>query len=208
VKRFAVGLTGGIASGKSIASTYLKSHFSIIDADLIVHQIYEEDQKLMGAIAREFGKDCIRDSKIYRPALRDKVFSNPDRLRLLNSMVHPIVGERLKESITYARNHSSYHLFVIPLLFENQWEKELDYTLLIGCTREIQVRRIMERNGFSKERALEILATQMSEESKRELCNAVVMNDRDLHWLHSQLENWILSFFKEENSATGGFRSC
>ena len=137
MKRFAVGLTGGIASGKSLADAYLSAYFDIVDADLLVHRIYAEDKALIRAIENAFGPDCIRDAVVYRPALKNKVFADPEKLRLLNQIVHPVVGKLLREAIEHARKNEVYTLIVIPLLFENNWDQKLDHVLLVGCHPEI-----------------------------------------------------------------------
>ena len=198
MKRFAVGLTGGISSGKTIASKYLERFFRVIDADCIVHEIYALNSVLIEQIAQRFGSDCIHGGEVHRPTLRSKVFGNPGALKDLNSLVHPHVGARLKSGIISARKNSIPSLFVIPLLFENSWQNELDSTLLLGCTKELQIQRMRKRDGSSKEEANQILSSQMPEEEKRVLCEVYILNNRDIPWLHMQLKTWAERLLGEE----------
>lgn len=203
MKRYAVGLTGGIASGKSFAEAYLSTHFEVVDADLLVHSLYANDRGLIQAIKDTFGPQCVRDSVVYRPALKNQVYQSPDKLKLLNQIVHPVVGRHLIGAIDEAREKKIYTLIVIPLLFENHWDSKLDHVLLVGCSPEIQVQRLTRRDSCSSQRAMEIIHNQMDEASRRARCDSLIINDGAKEQFEKKLEYWRQEFFLEEQHLGG-----
>ena len=154
---FAVGITGGIASGKSIASNYLADRYKVYDADQLVHQLYRTDMELIDSIGRVFGPLVIRNGQVNREKLREIIFRDRRLLQDLNSLVHPIVGKHISDAIEKHRLEKTRGLFVIPLLCENNWNQKLDGSLLITCAVEVQVQRLLKRNKFTREQAMIII---------------------------------------------------
>ena len=150
---FAIGLTGGISSGKSVAGEYLRRYFKVMDADALVHDLYQSDSSLIADIAHEFGENCVRNGRVDRKTLGNLVFKNPRSLDRLNSIVHPIVGKRLTDEIERARSEKEITVFLIPLLFEHHWQEKLDSVVLVGCSPATQLARILSRDQRSEEEA-------------------------------------------------------
>lgn len=191
VERFyALGLTGGIASGKSLASKYLSDRYAIYDADQIVHDLYRTDMELIDTIGRIFGPNVIKNGQVDRNKLREIVFSDRRLLHDLNSLVHPIVGKVIVDTIRKHRDTRTRGIFVIPLLCENGWNKKLDGSLLISCSVEKQIQRLYKRDGFSRDRAISIIKSQMPLEQKMKLCTWVIKNDDEPQDFFDRLNEW------------------
>ena len=194
VDRFhAVGLTGGIASGKSLASNYLADRYEIYDADQIVHDLYRNDMELIDSIGRVFGHHVIRNGEVNRDKLRQIVFNDRRLLSDLNALVHPVVGKFILDGIQKHRNEKTRGIFVIPLLCENSWNSKLDGTLLISCSIETQIRRLLDRDGHSRAQASRIIESQMPLEQKMKLCTWVIKNEGLPEALYDQLNQWVSS---------------
>ncbi len=187
---FAVGITGGIASGKSIASDYLADRYKVYDADQMVHQLYRTDMELIDSIGRVFGPLVIRNGQVDREKLREIIFRDRRLLPDLNSLVHPIVGKHILDAIEKHRLEKTRGLFVIPLLCENNWNQKLDGSLLITCAVEVQVQRLLKRNKFTREQAMIIITSQMPLEKKEKLCTWVIKNEASPEELFARLDEW------------------
>ena len=118
-----MGVTGGIASGKSLATKYLSSRYEIYDADQIVHDLYCTDMELIDSIGRIFGSHVIENGQVNRPKLREIVFNDRRLLPDLNALVHPLVGKSILNSIRKHREEKTRGIFDIPLLCENNWNQ-------------------------------------------------------------------------------------
>ena len=191
VKRFfAVGITGGIASGKSLATEYFANRYEIYDADQIVHDLYRTDMELIDSIGRIFGSQVIENGQVNRSKLRDIVFNDRRLLPDLNSLVHPLVGKSILDSIRKHCEEKTRGIFVIPLLFENNWNQKLDGSLLIACTMERQIDRLLSRDGCSREQAIRIINSQMPLSQKMKLCTWIVENNSVPEKFIDQLKQW------------------
>lgn len=191
VERFyAVGLTGGIASGKSLASRYLADRYAIYDADQIVHHLYRTDMELIDSIARVFGSHIVCNGEVNRNKLREIVFNDRRLLQDLNSLVHPVVGKFILNLIQSHRDNKTRGIFVIPLLCENGWNSKLDGSLLISCSIETQIQRLLTRDGYSRLQATRIIDSQMPLGQKMELCTWILENEGVPEVLYDQLQKW------------------
>tara|TARA_Y100000589_G_C27168823_1_gene635772 strand:+ start:82 stop:675 length:594 start_codon:yes stop_codon:yes gene_type:complete len=187
---FAVGITGGIASGKSLASDYLADRHAIYDADKIVHELYQTDMELIDSIGRTFGSFVIKNGQVNREILREIIFRDRKLLTDLNSLVHPVVGKYLLKTIDRHRMEKTRGIFVIPLLCENNWNNKLDGSLLISCEVELQVQRLISRDKFTREQAMILIDSQMSLEQKRRLCTWVLKNDTTIQEFYERIVGW------------------
>lgn len=195
---FWVGLTGGIATGKSTASDYLIKHgFVVIDADKIVSKLLS-DSEVIEQISSKISLSVVRsDGSLDRKKLGEIVFNDKESLTVLNSIMHPRVRQ-----ITRARKKSSFdqgHRVVfndVPLLFENNLEQDYSQTVLIYCNESDQLERLMRRNGFTKEEALARITSQMDIELKKEKADFVISNTSTLDELYEQLDSYILELKK------------
>ena len=145
--RFAVGLTGGIASGKSMAADWLEElGAAVVDTDVISKEQTAPGMLALREIAREFGEGLIaEDGSLRRPRMRALVFNEPDARKRLEAILHPRI--RQAAWARAANTPGSYLVLVVPLLAETGFTKGLDRVLLIDAPRELQIKRLRERDG-------------------------------------------------------------
>lgn len=192
-----IGITGGIASGKSSVSTFIRElGFSVIDADVVAREVVESGEEAYHEIVKEFGESILMpEGDINRAALGDLIFHNEDKRLKLNSIVHPAVRKRMRELAEKAFQDGAETVFMdIPLLFESKLTFMVEKTLLVYVDEEIQLTRLMKRNNLSEKDALARIASQMPLKEKKALAEAVVDNNGDLEETKEQvrqvLTNW------------------
>ena len=172
-----IGITGGIACGKTAASSVFKDlGITVIDSDIIARKVVEPGSKLLPKIIDTFGKELLTDDGfLNRKRLREIVFSDPKALAFLNALIHPAIHAELEKQADKAS--SAYTVLVIPLLFEHHLENFVDRILVLDVKEETQIERVMKRDGSSREIALEILKNQVSREKRRELADDLIETD-------------------------------
>jgi dephospho-CoA kinase len=175
---FAVGLTGGIGSGKStVADLFAARGVTIVDTDLIAHRITAPHGVAMPKIATEFGAAFIApDGSLDRARMRTLVFSDESARRRLEAITHPLIRtetERAKLEAT-----GPYVMLVVPLLVESgSWKTRVQRVLTVDCGVETQVERVMRRNGFTREQVLAIMARQATREARLAAADDVIVNE-------------------------------
>ncbi|RFB17771.1 dephospho-CoA kinase [Bacillus sp. HNG] len=175
-----IGLTGGIASGKSTVSQMFKeAGIVVIDADVIARKVVEIGEEAYEQIVQSFGEDILLpDKTIDRPKLGSIVFFSEDKRLLLNSIVHPAVRKQmLKEKEEHMKNGEETVVLDIPLLFESKLTSLVDKTLLVYVDYETQLSRLMNRNSLTKEEAEARIQSQMPLKDKIQLADAVIDNN-------------------------------
>lgn len=185
-----LGLTGGIATGKSTASEFFrKNNFIIICADTIAKEVVESIDVLK-KISDEFGEDMITNGKLNRTKMREFIFSEENRVKKLNEITHPPIIERIKTEI---KKHSKSSLLIvdIPLLFEGNYEFLVDKVLLISTKKEIQLKRIQTRDSVSMENARNIINSQMSLEEKEKRADFVIENNGTPQEFYDKLDIFL-----------------
>lgn len=197
-----VGLTGGIASGKSTVASLLAAEGAIvIDLDALAHAVQAPGGAVWGEIVRHFGEGVRRpDGTIDRRKLGEIVFADPERLALLNRLVHPAVFARWRERLAQIRRESPQAIVLsdIPLLFEAGLRPQVDLVLLVYCPPAGQVRRLMERGGMSRREAEARLAAQMPIDRKRPLAEVVIDNGGPLAQLGGRVREVWQELLREE----------
>jgi dephospho-CoA kinase len=192
---FIIGLTGGIGSGKSAAATILKRlGLKIIDLDQITHDLMKPSELGYIEIKKEFGEKYI-DTKgaIDRKLLREEIFSSLDLKKRIESILHPIIFEECSKQLNKLK-HEKYIVLVIPLLFEaKNYISLIDESLLIDCDLETQIERVIKRDSVSKALANRIIKNQMNRQEKQLLADKVILNDRNINHLKTQL----VSYYKK-----------
>jgi len=173
-----VGLTGGIASGKStISRLLLQEGAAIIDADRISHKLIQRGGVAYQAVIDSFGVQILDEcGEINRTHLGQIIFSDPEKRQRLNQIIHPLVFERAhseKKSIS-RQDPEKVIVFEVPLLFEARACDQMDFILLAYIDQKTQIKRLMHRDALSRENALLRLHAQMSIESKVELSDEVI----------------------------------
>lgn len=189
-----IGLTGGIASGKSTVSELLSAHgFKIVDADIASRQAVEKGTKGLERVKEAFGEQVIDENgEMNRAYVGEVVFNQPEKRLELNEIVHPIVREIMeKEKAQYLSE--GYHVIMdIPLLFENNLQDTVDEVWLVYTSESIQIDRLMERNNISMEEAKARVYSQISIDKKRRMADHEIDNRDTKLELKQNLENLLL----------------
>lgn len=183
-----LGLTGGIGSGKSAAAQrFVELGVHLVDADQAARWVVEPGRPALARIVEHFGPGVLQeDGQLDRAALRQLIFSNPEQRRWLEALLHPLIGQ---EIFTYlAKAESPYAVFVSPLMVESGQYQRTQRLLVIDAPQELQVQRTLLRDQTSPEQVEAILKAQASREERLRHAHDVLVNDRDLSWLHSEVD--------------------
>lgn len=187
-----IGITGGIATGKSTAVTYLKQKgYLVIDADLLAREVVAPGSVGLEAIAESFGADLIVDGELDRKRLGQIIFESEEKRKALNAIVHPLVYKVMRERIEKA--DEAIVFIDSPLLFEGFEQAKsfglaYDEVWLVDLDEDRQLSRLMARNGLSKETAELRMAAQWSMEKKRAMADVVLDNRGEREVLYRQLD--------------------
>lgn len=184
-----IGLTGGIASGKSTVSNILKEFGAkIIDADKTAREISER-KEIVQEIAKMFGEDVLGlDGKIDRLKVKEIVFSNKEKLQMLNQLIHPKVMEEFKK-IKENSDKNDIIIFDVPLLFESGMNEICDKVMLVFTDEKKQIERMLERDGINEELAVKIINSQMGLDEKMKKSDIHINNSGTLEELEKRIEN-------------------
>jgi len=186
-----IGLTGGIATGKStVAGILAELGASIVDADALAHEVTASGRAAVADIARDLGPEFVlADGALNRPLLAERVFADPELRERLNAIVHPRV-HRLIELRVAALASQGRRVVVIdvPLLFEARQRYDVDAVWLVYAPERVQIERLMARNGLSREQALLRVRAQLPIEEKRRMADVVIDNTQDLDVLRQQVQ--------------------
>ena len=198
-----IGLTGGIGTGKSTVSQILRNKgFSVIDLDVISHKVIEFPS-VVEKIVKNFGKEVLENNEnnndgnrtVSREKLGKIIFSNREKRFTLNSIMHPeilrIMHKKILECESKNEKENKIIFVEIQLLFEVQWEKEFDYILLVAAKRDIQVRRVLERDKRSEKEAWDIINSQMSLDEKRGKSDFIIENDGNIDDLNRKVDKFL-----------------
>lgn len=189
-----LGLTGGIASGKSTADEFFKKKkIPIIDSDLIAHRIMEIGQNGYKAVVDYFGTDILNDDQtINRRKLGGIVFNDKAKLKKLNELTHPLVHQEIKQQMAqYRANQEKLVVIDVPLLFESGFESLCNGVLVISITPELQIERLMKRNDFTKKEAIARINNQMPLSEKEKRATYVVANTGTIDDLEKKLSDLL-----------------
>lgn len=193
-RRFTVGLTGGIASGKSLVADRLASlGAAVVDTDVISREQTAAGMPALAEIGRQFGAELIRsDGSLDRARLRKQVFSDPGARKRLEAILHPRIRRAAWDLAGTAAG--SYLVMVVPLLVETGFTEGIERVLVIDAPRELQLRRLRDRDGFSRRQALAILASQASRRQRRGAADDVILNDGSLRRLGRKVDELHLLY--------------
>lgn len=175
-----IGLTGGIASGKSTVSTMFSSlDIPVVDADKISREVVEPGEDAYQEIRNVFGEDIIKeDQSIDRKKLGAIIFADEDKRKQLNGIVHPAVRkEMLRQRDDFAHKGEKCIVLDIPLLFEGNLSRIVDKTIVVSVDRDVQLNRLMERDQSTKEKAIQRIQSQLPISEKVKLADAVIDNN-------------------------------
>lgn len=184
---FRVGLTGGIASGKSTAAGFFAAlGVPILDSDQIAREVVEPGQPPLERLVERFGTSILTpDGRLDRPALRNIVFSDPRARADLEALTHPAIGAAMEARSAVAGG--PYQILVIPLLVEKNLSSHVDRVLVVDCDEALQVSRLRQRDGSTREQAEAILKVQAPRATRLEAADDVISNDADVDSVQKQV---------------------
>ena len=184
-----IGITGGIASGKSTVTNFLRQKgFQVVDADAVVHQLQKPCGRLFEALVQHFGQKIILENgELNRPLLASLIFSNPEEREWSRLTQGEIIREELATLRDQLVQTEAIFFMDIPLLFEQDYSAWFDETWLVYVDRDVQVERLMKRDHLSKEEAESRLAAQWPLEKKKDLASHVLDNNGNQNQLLTQV---------------------
>jgi len=184
-----IGLTGGIASGKSaVADVLKKENIPVIDADEVSRAVMRPGSSLFHDIVQAFGHEVLnQDGDLDRAALGEKVFSNPQALERLNALTHPVIWAEMQRQVHELEKSHPLVVVMVPLLLENGRQDWVDEVWLVMLPRDVQKARLMARNQLTEEQAEARISAQMPLEQKLALADRVIDNSGTLEQLHQSL---------------------
>ncbi len=171
-----IGLTGGIACGKTTVTLLFQEHnVPIIDADVIAHELVAVGQPALSSISELFGERVIKsDGSLNRAILRDIIFNNSEEKHKLERILHPLIHQTILNQVSLLT--SPYCIICIPLLFETKWSHLVDRVLVIDCPIETQVSRLQQRDGMSLEVINSIISSQVSRSYRLDHADDLINN--------------------------------
>ena len=184
-----IGITGGIASGKSTVTNFLREQgFQVVDADAVVHQLQRPGGRLYQVLVQHFGREIILENgELNRPLLASLIFSNPEEQEWSKRIQGEIIREELAVLREQLAQTEAMFFMDIPLLFEQDYSAWFDETWLVYVNRDVQVERFMKRDHLSKEVAESRLAAQWPLEKKKDFASHVLDNNGSRDQLVSQV---------------------
>lgn len=186
--KYAIALTGGIATGKSTVGTLLGLNgLRIIDADVISHRILDENSLW---VRDHFGAEFVINGKVNRPKLGRIIFSNPDAKKELESFLHPKIRTAIEEASEKQDTFCYPYLIDIPLFFETS-SYPIGQSVVVYTPKTLQLERFMKRNGYDETESLRRIQSQMGIEEKRSRATWVIDNSSDLKHLQRECENFV-----------------
>ena len=187
-KRYVVGLTGGIGSGKSAAAQIFRTcGVEVIDADSLAREVVEPGQPALSDIAAYFGSELLTaEGHLDRAALRKIVFSNPEQKSWLENLLHPLIAKLLQRRLNATK--SPYAILESPLLLETEQYKLVDRVIVIDVNEEIQIARSVRRDGSDEAVIRSIIASQIDRSKRIQHADDLVSNEEGLDQLREKIE--------------------
>lgn len=190
-----LGLTGGIATGKTTADAFFeKKNIPIIDADRVAHDLMQKNGASYTAIVDHFGASILNDEKeIDRKKLGKIVFGAPAKLNELNQITHPLIRKAIVLQMqNYQKKDTSLAILDVPLLFETHYDQLCDSVLVISADLSHQLARLQERNNLNKAQAMSRINSQMKLQEKEKLADFVVDNNGSIADLEAKLSQILV----------------
>lgn len=192
-----IGLTGGIASGKSVvADMFAERGIPVIDTDLIAREVVQPGKPALAEIRERFGDRVIdADGRLDRAKMRKIIFSDEDSRLDLEAILHPRIGAEVRRQADVA--DGAYQLIVVPLLVGSPLLQFVDRVLVVDCEEDTQIQRLLARDAGSIEQARQILAAQASRNDRLAIADDVISNDRSLAHVRKQVLNLDRKYRRE-----------
>jgi dephospho-CoA kinase len=207
--QFSVGLTGGIGCGKTtVADLFAARGASVIDTDQIAHSLTAPHGAAMPALVAEFGPEyATPEGALDRARMRALVFSDQGARARLEAILHPRIREATAAAALLASG--PYVMFVVPLLIESgTWRERVARVLAIDCPEQMQVARVMARNGLPEAQVRAIMAAQVTRKQRLEAADDVILNDADVPALLPQVERLHAFYIDEATRLSATLNGC
>ncbi|WP_294611011.1 dephospho-CoA kinase [uncultured Gilliamella sp.] len=200
---YVVALSGGIASGKStIANLFAKLGVPVIDADIIARQIVQSGTDAFNLIVKHFSQEILLpNGELDRSQLREIIFNNDHERLWLNSLLHPIIQQETERQI--AMQQTCYVLWVVPLLIENNLHYLADRVLMIDSPMELQLKRLIQRDGIDEHLAKKMIRSQVSSSKRLSYADDIINNNGDLVSLTSQVNKLHYQYINNTKHKNG-----
>lgn len=197
-----IGITGGIASGKSTVTNYLRQKgYQVIDADQVVHELQVKGGKLYQALVSWLGSAILNEAgELERPKLSQLIFSSQENLAKSSQLQNDIIRQELANRRDQLAKTEETFFMDIPLLFEQDYADWFDEVWLVYVNPETQIKRLKARNGYSQEEAQQRLASQMKLEDKVPYADFVIKNDGNLEELIEQIDKKLRRLRNDESN--------
>lgn len=189
-----IGLTGGIATGKTSVANYLKEKgLTVVDVDQISKEMVQPGQEGLEVISQHFGPRFLTaEGRLNRKMLGEIVFSDPKKRKYLNQLLHPIIFKELDRRIQKYKDEGKQVVVVdLPLLFETNYEKKVDQVIVVYTDQKTQLHRLIKRNKLSVKEAQNRINAQMSIDKKVELADVVWDNSKGFHQTQQLIDEWL-----------------
>lgn len=183
-KQIRIAITGGIGSGKSTVVNFIKEKgYTVIEADPLAKKIMETDKQIINKIKRQFGDEVYINNKLNTKYLAEKVFSNNENVKIINSIVHPVVIKTINEMFENEFK-DEYIIFVeAALIYEAKIEKYFDYVVVVYSDLENRINRIKQRDNSNEDEITRRMENQLSDEEKKKKADFVIYNNSSLEEL-------------------------
>ena len=195
-----IGLTGGIATGKSTVSKYLaEKGIPIIDADIVSRQVTEKGSPALDMLAEKFGSGIINeDGTLDRKGLGDIVFSDPEKRTELNNILHKSIMDSIDEQVSAFRKSGEHPIAVVDaaLLIESGFDRKMDKVWVVVADMDVRIKRIMTRDDVTAEFAEKKIASQLSDEERIRKADEVINNSGTVEELKEQVDRLLEKYFR------------
>ena len=189
-----IGLTGGVASGKTtVSDCFKKLGTQVIDADVISHEVTEPSGSAFEEILSEFGSEILDEKGlINRKKMRAIIFNDPSQKKILENIIHPKVRDEMFQRINKSDDH--YLIVSVPLLVETGMHQIMDRNLLVDCSEDTQIERLMHRDKITLNEAKAILKNQASRSDRKKIADDLIVNENNVTLI--ELENEVIELHK------------
>lgn len=190
---FVLGVTGGIASGKStVVNFFKKEGFPVVDGDIVAREVVEPGSEGLNALEEKFGSEILqKDGSLDRKKLGALIFQNEQKRQVLNKTLDPFIRGEIEKQTAEAKNKSDLVIVDIPLLFEGHYEAMMSAVAVVYVTPEIQLKQLMNRNDLSEKAALARINSQLSLEQKKKRADIVFDNCDSQERTKEQVLDWL-----------------
>jgi dephospho-CoA kinase len=201
-RRFRVGLTGGIGSGKTtVALRFKELGVPVIDADEIAHDLVAPGQSALAEVVAKFGSDVLTgDGQLDRRRLRNQIFDKPELRKELEAILHPLIRQEMERRSAAAQG--PYVVMAIPLLVEGGDATRVDRILVVDLDEELQLQRVMARDGVTLVQARAILAAQASRATRLKVADDVLMNQGSIADLRQAVDLLHESYLRHRGAGS------